>query len=278
MVTIEQQAGRHGTAPPQSQPFVRLERYHRQAVMERIFPMAAEDMDLGAVIAALEAKRAALDNAIASLRVLVSDTMNMADNLTIVNATAISGSGEVPDGAFHGKSMPAAIRLYLEMVRTKKTAREISDGLKKGGLESTSKFFDKIVYSTLDRLRKANEVVKIGNAWGLPAWFPALMRAGAGVKSTKPRRGRPRKEASQGPKLLAAGANAKPQRRSLKSEPGPGDMIDWFLRDNPGPHTSEAIRTATKINNLRVTEMLLGRMVKRGKVSKTEDGKYRKAS
>jgi len=245
--------------------------------------MSAEDMDLGAVIASLEAKRAALDSAIASLRALISAGVSMADgtmpSTTVPFSASGAGGNEVPDGAFNSKSIPAAIKLYLEIVRTKKTAREISVGLKKGGLESKSKFFDKIIHATLDRMRKAGDVIKIGTSWGLPSWYPALMRAGVGDNTrTKPRRGRPRKVASQGPKLLAAGANAKPQRRNLKSEPGPGDMIDWFLRDNPGPHTSEAIRTATKINNLRVTEMLLGRMVKRGKVSKTEDGKYRKAS
>jgi len=238
--------------------------------------MSAEDMDLGAVIASLEAKRAALDSAIASLRALVSSGVSSADG-TIVATTgsfAASGAGEVPDGAFHGKSMPAAIRLYLEMVRTKKTAREISDGLKKGGLESTSNFFDKIVYSTLDRLRKAGEVVKIGNAWGLPSWFPALMRAGAGAKPARPRRGRPPKSAPKGPKLLTA-TDVKPEQR--KSEPSTGDMIDWFLRDNPGAHTVEEIQSATKISNIRVTQMVLGTLVKRGRVAK-EDGKYRKAS
>jgi hypothetical protein len=237
--------------------------------------MSAEDMDLMAVISSLEAKRAALDSAIASLRALVSSGMSTADG-TLGNTTA-SGGGEVPDGAFHGKSMPAAIKLYLEMVRSKKTAREISDGLRKGGLESTSKFFDKIVYSTLDRLRKVGEVVKIGNAWGLPAWFPALMRAGAGAKSTRPRKGRPPKSAPQGPKLLPVADSAKPERKKLKSEPSTSDMIDWFLRDNPGAHTVEEIQSATKISNIRVAQMVLGTLVKRGRVAK-EDGKYRKAS
>jgi hypothetical protein len=239
--------------------------------------MSAEDMDLGAVIATLEAKRAALDAAIASLRALVSSGVSGADgSIATTNVSfSASGAGEVPDGAFHGKSMPAAIRLYLEMVRTKKTAREISDGLKKGGLESTSKFFDKIVYSTLDRLRKVGEVVKIGNAWGLPAWFPALMRAGAGAKSGRPRRGRPPKSALQGPKLLAIAPEEKPKLRFPRLKTS--DEIDRYLRDNPGPHTDEEIRSATKISNIQVARMVLGTLIKRGKVTK-EDGKYRKAS
>lgn len=249
--------------------------------------MSAENMDLGAVIASLETKRAALDNAIAALRaVAASGALGPSPDGTIpstVSPFSISGGGnEVPDGVFNGKSIPSAIKLYLEVVRSKKTAREISDGLKKGGLESTSKFFDKIVYATLDRLRKNGDVIKIGPAWGLPAWYPALMRAEAKAGKSPKRQyrkvGRPRNDASQGPKLLAVASEAKPPRKALKSEPGPSDMIDWFLRDNPGVHTSKEIQTAAQIHNIRVAEMLLGRLVKKGKVAKTEDGKYRKAS
>jgi hypothetical protein len=142
----------------------------------------SEDLDIGTVIALLEGKRAALDNAIAALRALdASGAVRVSvDGTSMAAPFAGSGGAEVPDGAFNGKSMPAAIKLYLEIVRSKKTAREIGDGLKKGGLESTSKFYDKIVYATLDRLRKAGDVIKIGTAWGLPSWYPALMRAGGG--------------------------------------------------------------------------------------------------
>src|SRR5437879_9027592 len=205
--------------------------------------MAGDEMDLGAVIAALENKRAQLDGAIIALRALASSGALTVPDGGVPTGAQFPGSGEVPDGVFHGKTMPAAIKLYLEIVRSKKTAREISDGLKKGGLESTSKFFDKIVYSTLDRLRKSGEVIKIGGAWGLPSWFPALMRAGAGVKPGRARRGRPPKSAPQGPKLLAVTDNAK--RQKLKTEPSTRNMIDSFLRNNPGPHTSEEIRIAT---------------------------------
>jgi hypothetical protein len=182
--------------------------------------MSAEEMDLRPVIAMLESKRAALDNAIAALRgILASGALgNMPDGTipsTSVPFSALGpGGSEVPDGAFHGLTIPAAIKLFLEIVHSKKTAREISDGLKRGGLESTSKFFEKIVYATLDRLRKAGDVIKIGTAWGLPSWYPALMRAGAGdnAPSKKPRRGRPPKSAAKkvnGPKLLSPVPDAK---------------------------------------------------------------------
>ena len=245
--------------------------------------MSSETIDLGEVIAVLEGKRAALDSAIIALKAVVaSGAAGPTPDGTVINVSnpfTPSGAGEIPDGAFNGKSMPAAIKLYLEIMRSKKTAREISCGVKKGGLESTSKFFDKIVYATLDRLRKAGEIVKIGTAWGLPSWYPALMRAGVAdaTKSSKRARGRPRKVVpkTKGPKLVStcSSRGAKP-----KGQPKSTDVIDLFLRNNPSPHTSEEIRVAARMGNLRVTEMLLGRMIKSGKVQKTEDGKYRKAS
>jgi hypothetical protein len=252
--------------------------------MGRLFMGKPQPIEYAAIIADLEAKKNALEQTLASLRAAQElGALGQPGEASVMGSTGSSiGGAEVPDGAFHGKSMPAAIRLYLEIMRSKKTAREIADGLKKGGLESTSKFFDKIVYATLDRLRKAGDVVKIGTTWGLPAWYPALMRAGV-VDSArkKPRRGRPPKSASkkpEGPKLLSAAPASASKRTRLKHEPNSLDAIDWFLRDHPGSHSSEEIKAATKIGNLRVAEMLLGRMVKRGKVAKTEDGKYRKAS
>lgn len=234
--------------------------------------MSAENMDLGAVIASLEAKRAALDNAIAALRaVAASGALGPSPDGTIggtLSPFSGSGGGEVPDGAFHGKSMPAAIRLYLEIMRGKKTAREISDGLKKGGLESTSKFFDKIVYATLDRLRKAGEVVKIGTAWGLPSWYPALMRAGAGdnAEHKKPRRGRPRK----------SGPNGAPKQKN--SSPGAMSRIAQVLRSKPGAEFSaEDLATAANLS-LRVTRLMLGRLVAQKAAEKTPGGKYKAAA
>ncbi len=257
--------------------------------------MTTEKIDYIQIIADLEAKRTALDNAIVSLKaVAASGALGLSDGIipTMAMPFAASGAsaGEVPDGAFHGKTIPAAIKLFLGLMHNKQTARQISDGLKKGGMESTSKWFDKIVYATLDRLRKAGEVVKIEGHWGLPEWYPALLRAGATDNVRKPARrgrGRPRKLTSEAerPTLLPSGTDASLKKRlsraglkDLKPEPGPGDMIDWFLRDNPGAHSSEEIRAATRIGNLRVAEMLLGTMVKKGKVQKTDDGKYRKAS
>jgi hypothetical protein len=237
---------------------------------------------INAAIIELEAKRSLIEKALESLRNLQAiGPFAAADGMAVTPLTSPGMAGEIPDGAFHAKSMPAAIKLFLELMHGKKTAREISDGLRRGGLESTSKFFDKIVYSTLDRLRKSGEVVKVQNAWGLPAWYPALMRAGVteNNRPVKRRRGRPRKAESGAPKPLPkqSGDGVREPKHGTKSEPSPMDMVDWFLRDNPGPHTAEEIQSQAGIKHLKVTKMFLGKLIKRGSVEKTENGTYRKA-
>ena len=99
--------------------------------------MSTEKLDWAAVIADLESKRAALDTAIASLKtVLAYGSLGPSEGISYVNLSAdlrspSASGGDVPDGAFHGKSIPAAVKLYLGLVNKKQTAREISDGLKR---------------------------------------------------------------------------------------------------------------------------------------------------
>lgn len=261
--------------------------------------MSAENIDLNSVIALLESKRAALDSAINALRaVLATGATGPTPEGTTLDFSvpfSASGSGGIPDGAFHGKSIPEAIRLYLELIRKKQTAREISEGLKKGGIESTAKYFDKMIYATLDRLKKSREIVKIGSEWGLPQWYPALMRASTGRlagiggladNGQKPKRkGRPRKVSSKakGQKLShVAPIEAKPMAiplkvKNAKSKSGPSDTIWGFLLETPGSHTAEEIRAAADIKDIKVATLLLGQLIKKGRVEKTEDGKYQSA-
>lgn len=248
-----------------------------------------DKIDYSAIIADLESKRAALDNAIASLKAVASfGAIGTSEGTSYVNLAVdvrspSASGGDVPDGAFHGKSIPAAIKLYLNLVNKKQSAREIADGLRKGGMESTSKFFEKIVYATLDRLRKAGEVVKIEGNWALPQWYPALMRAGIGENGHKPkRRGRPRKTSSEAKGLKPFPSESKeskpksePQKiKNANTVPGPSDTIWGFLLETPGPHTTEEIRAAAGIDSLKLVGLLLGQLVKKGRVQKTEDGKY----
>ena len=238
--------------------------------------MSAENIDLGEVIALLESKRAAIDTAIASLKALTnSGALGPSEGTSYINLAAnvvnpSTSSGEVPDGVFHGKTLPAGIKLYLSLMNKKQTVREISDGLKKGGMESTSKWFDKIIYATLGRLRKSGEIVKIEGNWGLPEWYPALMRAGIGDNSQKPKRkGRPRKMISKAdlPNIdnspdVPMGNNTEKLSRK--------DAVAEFIKTN-GPSTRPEIMAATGIGASTYAFC----MKDKGRFVKGEDGKWR---
>lgn len=60
--------------------------------------------------------------------------------------------------------------------------------------------------------------------------------------------------------------------------PTQSEMIEWFLRDNPGPHTYLEVQKATGIQNMKIVIVLLGQLAKKGEIEKTEDKRYRKVA
>ena len=116
-------------------------------------------IDYGAVLADLEARKAAIDAAIASIRaamgtlsVKIGDsTGQMANTAPIVN---LRGVQEVPAGSFFKKSIIEATKLYLSLVKKKQTTHEIVGALKQGGMESTSKDFVGMTGIVLHRASK----------------------------------------------------------------------------------------------------------------------------
>jgi hypothetical protein len=238
--------------------------------------MADNDMktlDYGAVLADLEAKRTAIEQAITSLRVAAAsgaligkfgDSMPpMSDNVSI---TLGPRGGEVPVGAFLGKSILEAAKLCLQIVKRKMTTREITDALQKGGIETTAKTsFPAIVHSILMRANRAGTgIVKVDRShWGLGEWYPASLRG-----SGPPNRGNGRKEGRR--------ANKHPKRDSSaesRTETVPHKI--WQVLNKPGVELSAqevAARVGTKAN---VAAMLLARLAKLGNAEKTPTGKYR---
>src|ERR1700747_306325 len=99
--------------------------------------MGMELLDYAAILADLEAKKSALEQAIASFRqAMASGALGQMTEGGIVPSLGTSFSGgEVPAGAFLGKSIPEAAKLYLEIVKKKQTTREIAEALQKGGME-----------------------------------------------------------------------------------------------------------------------------------------------
>src|SRR6266550_2394442 len=213
--------------------------------------MGIEQMDYTVILADLEAKRAALDQTIASFRNALAigalgqpgDAANSLALSAFGPITSSISGGEVPDGAFLGKSIPDAAKLYLEIVKKKQTSKEIAEALLKGGMESASKNFPAIVHAILDRARKApnSAFVKLGTQWGLSSWYPKGFAANAATKPGKKKQQKkaPKKKESKAAvtKSVTASTEAAPAQPvpiNKKKKGATADRIVGILQAKPG--------------------------------------------
>jgi hypothetical protein len=179
--------------------------------------MSAEKIDYAHVLADMEARRTALDAAIASMRAFLSGQLGDAA-MVGPSASSVPTNGEVPAGAFLGKSIPDAAKLFLQIVKRKATSRDIAEALRRGGMESTSNNFQGIVHAVLDRARKSGgDLVKLDRShWGLADWYPAGVRAVALQEKTprrkKPGRSKGRKKANEKTSSGAPGIQSEIER------------------------------------------------------------------
>jgi hypothetical protein len=242
----------------------------------RRFPRL-DDANYNAVIADLETQRAVLDQTIASLKAIRSGgalAMNLSDSIVGMgdSASVALHGGEVPSGAFHGKSIPEAAKLYLSLVNRKQSTREIAEALLKGGMESNSKNFEITVAGGLYRVFKTTgEIVRVKGAWGLAAWWPAGVRAsqekGKGRKAKKSRR-------QKSAKVAVATAAHHVESNGHKK---PQEQIADLLRSNPSKiYTPQEVSQALSID-ARAVSLTLGRLAASKSVEKVESGKYRVA-
>ena len=229
-------------------------------------------VDWAAVLAELEAKRVALDKAISSLRVVIASGVLFGSAEDAMPAMADSvgvglHGGDVPIGAFLGKSIPEAAKLCLQIVKKKMTTREIAEALKKGGIETTAKTsFPSIVHSILMRAaRSGTGIVKLDRShWGLAEWYPSGMRAAvAGDRRSRRRRGRAHKPQSE----PATTNGAKPRERILQ-----------VLHNQPGMELSLQELAEHLRMPKRAVNMALINLVHANAIQKTAGGKYRIAA
>src|SRR3984957_13537813 len=136
-----------------------------------------EPFDYTAIIADLEAKKAALEATLTGLRAAQAvGALGQPGDAPSGGITALpfgANGGEVPVGAFLGRSIPEAARLCLQIVKRKMTTREIAEALKKGGIESTARNFPGQVHSILIRASKPSDspIMKLDRSfWGLAEW------------------------------------------------------------------------------------------------------------
>jgi hypothetical protein len=127
----------------------------------------------------------------------------------------MSGPIDLPTGAFLGKSIPAAIKLYLMAARKKKTARDIAAALKEGGVESTAANFENMITGSLHRMRGFGDVLKFPDGWTLAEFYPESMRA----RLTKD--APPKKRKARAKKAAKAAPEAAKPRRAIDLRPGP---------------------------------------------------------
>jgi hypothetical protein len=221
-------------------------------------------LDYGVFLADLEAKKAILERAIASVRAVMNggalaisagDSMSMADGL--------AGSlmpGEVPRGAFLGKSIPEAAKLYLAIVKSKQTSRDIAEALLKGGIESRSKSFNTQVHSILDRASKSGSgIVKLDRSyWGLSDWYPANLRIGSPPEKRGGTRSKRRKSKQVSNQIGGVG----PQERILQFLSGKG----FVSPKDVSYHTGMKLQTA---------HLLLAKLAAKKKLEKSPDGHYK---
>ncbi|MGA9527296.1 MAG: hypothetical protein WBS24_04185 [Terriglobales bacterium] len=251
--------------------------------------MTTPPIDYASILADLEAKKAALEAIIASVRgaMAVGSLGQPGDGNGYIPSglpTSMNG-GEVPAGAFFAKSIPDAAKVYLEIVKKKQTSKEIAAALLQGGMESASKNFPSIVHSILDRARKgANPAfVKLGTQWGLASWYPNLVASTTkpGGKKTKQVKAAKKKAAAKPAKTQPASRTPKsaPSGETKKNEPGTTTTkVMEAMRSKPGNEfTLHDIAKASGLE-LKKVNLVMGNLQRGGKVEKTSGGKYRAAA
>jgi hypothetical protein len=261
--------------------------------------MSTQPIDYAAILADLEAKKGSLETAIASVRAAIAagSLGQSGDGATFTSpgfSSALAG-GEVPAGAFLGKSIPDAAKLYLEIVKKKQTSKEIAEALLKGGMESTSKNFPSIVHAILDRARKAKNpaLVKVDKShWGLTGWWPKGIGSANGIQSKKLPKKKAAKKADGTAKAVKVSATVKPD--TVKAEPistapsvplnpikevSPNTkLVMSTLQAKPGNEfTVHEIAKETKIDVQNVNRVIAN-LVRGRKVEKISGGKYRAAA
>jgi hypothetical protein len=180
---------------------------------------------------------------------------------------------ELPRGALLGKSIPAAIRLYLAAVKKKQTIREVATALREGGVESTAKNFAISVQSAMYRLQEAGVVLRFKEGWALAEFYPESLRNRIAEQDAKPKRNKrrasrpksPRVKAKKGPETGGSGAT------------GLSDRIESFIRAQRKPVEAKEI-VAAMGEPANVVGLAIGRLRKQNRIKKEIDGAFTSAA
>lgn len=251
--------------------------------------MAAEKPETDGFLAAIEAKLAALaalkESYLRAVSVGALGQLGDAD-MSSLDQTAKGGAFELPSQALVGKSIPAAVKLYLSSVKRKLSVRDIAAALKDGGVESTAASFENTVTSALHRLKANNEVLKFKDGWADPSVVPPSMRhrivgdddsvvrkrARAAKREKKPSA---RKTASKAKKTSRSARRPGEIKAEKAKGPGLEQRVNTYLQTRGNEFTT----VQELVNQLKVPaqvlNLTLGKMRKAEKIEKNQNGLVR---
>lgn len=240
--------------------------------------MANENLpgDIAAIIRDLKKRRAELDVSIASLERAYGATISVGEE----GGSSANGGDqqptELPRGAFLGKSIPAAIKLYLYAMKRKQTDREIATALREGGVESTSDNFEKVVTGCLNRMKMNGEVLRFKDGWGLTEFYPAHLRTSLGQEGASKRKGSKKKPKKTAPKAAAGAPPTMPQPRPM---PSTFDRIEAHVRAKKGEWVAfHEVTAAFPEYDSKMVALALGKLAKKNGWEKSPEGHYRTTS
>jgi hypothetical protein len=216
------------------------------------------------LLADAEAKKASLESLIVSLRAALatgaigSAGFSESAALPAAVSSVPTQPMELPKGALLGKSIPVAIKLILSAARSKLTTKEISQGLRDGGIESTAGNFEQIVANALHRLKKANDVLRFSDGWGLAEWYPDGFKSRIVQGKTKSKGKKKSKIVKRFPRL-PAGATASPTGDGVQGQ------LELLFKHHPQDEfTAQEAAKATGIERVQTVGLLLGKLAKQG--------------
>lgn len=237
-------------------------------------PNETKAIDYSVMLADLYAKRAGIDAAIAGI---------IAASGGYVNVTVPDGIGvppnaggspdrqptELPRGAFLGKSLPAAVKLYLSAVMKKQSIKEIATALRDGGVESTSDNFENVITGCLNRMKNNGEILRFKDGWALAEFYPEHLRRNlAPGAAPKSKNGKKAKKARKVPKPAAKSQSAAPEETLEK-------RIEAFAWGKMGGIVNfKQVSEAFPGMKPAVASMNLARIAKKFGWNKTTDGGY----
>lgn len=237
-------------------------------------------IDYSVMLADLYAKRAGIDAAIAGL-IAASGGVYVAGHEANAGVPfAANGSGdrqptELPRGAFLGKSLPAAVKLYLSAVMKKQTIKEITAALREGGVETRSPSFENVITGCLNRMKSNGEILRFKDGWGLPEFYPEHLRRSLsqGIAAKSKTTGKKTKKAKKTAKPAKGDQQGKPQTPQVGAA---GDRIREFLTNNLGVfYSSKEIAEHLPGLQSNVVAMMMSKLAPKHGLEKSPDRKYR---